>query len=345
MAKLVYSAVLLLLAAGTAFGTGEVSLVDSGDLEYFINTDIPATTVSMTTSSSLSGAISEASFTSLVSGVTTSLGGTTTTTLSDAFDGYNALWVNVDGEGWAGYAGNGEPTPADEGRTLVFNEQTINEVDVYRKVFVPEDDQFCRWLNVFTNNGSSTKTIQVDIYSNLGSDEDTLIYSTSDGNRRAQLRDAWVVTYEDFDAGFSGDPRLGHVMQGPEALGMGCARRGGVPVPLSEVFFEDEDGFPYWSYEFELGAGETVILMNFVTGQPTLEAAEAQAEALANLEGSALDNMSVDELQQVVNFIIAPGKRAEAESSAMVFGGNIVLLGGVVLVLLNRRGGKKNSLK
>ena len=71
--------------------TGSQSLIDASGVKYFINTNI-----TFSTSSSASGAMSEASYTHAVS-ATTALGGTTSTTLNDAFDGYNTLCIGVDG--------------------------------------------------------------------------------------------------------------------------------------------------------------------------------------------------------------------------------------------------------
>src|SRR5581483_5369803 len=72
-----------------ADATGSVQLIDSGGLQYFINTNI-----TFSTSSSASGAASEASFTGPVV-ASTSAGGTTMSTLNDMFDGYQGLCVSL----------------------------------------------------------------------------------------------------------------------------------------------------------------------------------------------------------------------------------------------------------
>src|SRR6202049_3579760 len=69
--------------------TGSQALIDSQGLKYFINTDI-----TFSTSSSASGAMSEASYTHAVA-ASTSAGGTTSSTLNDAFDGYNTLCLSL----------------------------------------------------------------------------------------------------------------------------------------------------------------------------------------------------------------------------------------------------------
>src|SRR5207344_1022279 len=72
----------MVLAAPVWASTGAISLVDGGKLKFFINTNI-----TFMTSSSASGAASEASYTQSVI-ATTSGGGTQTIKLNDAFDGY-----------------------------------------------------------------------------------------------------------------------------------------------------------------------------------------------------------------------------------------------------------------
>src|SRR6185295_10980350 len=70
---------------------GSKALTDGAGVEYFINTDLP-----FSTTFSGSGAASEASFTGPVN-ADTSGGGTVSTTLTDAYDGYNTLCVSLTG--------------------------------------------------------------------------------------------------------------------------------------------------------------------------------------------------------------------------------------------------------
>src|SRR5882757_9040556 len=67
--------------------TGSQALIDASGLKYFINTNI-----TFSTASSASGAMSEASYTAAVA-ATTLNGGTTSSTLNDAFDGYNSICI------------------------------------------------------------------------------------------------------------------------------------------------------------------------------------------------------------------------------------------------------------
>ncbi|MGD0783114.1 MAG: hypothetical protein ABSA30_09690, partial [Candidatus Aminicenantales bacterium] len=80
-------------------GTGTLELIDNDGMKWFLNTDI-----TFSTTSSASGAMSEASYTHAVAASTLG-GGTTSSTLNDAFDGYNSLAISLTGK--SGPAGTG----------------------------------------------------------------------------------------------------------------------------------------------------------------------------------------------------------------------------------------------
>ncbi len=254
----------------------DVSLIDASGLEYFVQTD---TTPS---SSSASGAASDATYTMAVPS-TTSGGGATTTTLADAFDGYGALVVNG-----TYFTNNGPGTLVCNGREIMFATQTIGDLEVTRRAFVPDDDEFLRWLNVVTNIGSAAVDVTVSTDNNLGSDENTEITATSSGDLIQNTTDLWIATGGDY-----GDPRLGHVLQGA-----------GAAVGLASVTGFDSNT-PEWIYDtFSLPAGETAILMFVVSGQPTKLAAAEQAAAIAELGGSIPACMTNEEAATIKNFVV-----------------------------------------
>lgn len=280
---IVAGAAMYALSALSWGDTGSIELVDEGGLLYYINTDI-----TYSTGSSASGAMSEASYTTSLS-VTTSAGGTTMTTLNDAFDGYGAIFVNG-----VSYNNNGAAALECGGRQVVLNPQTIGNLRVSRKVFVPDNDEFARWLNIISNTGAGLEIVTLQTSNNLGSDESTVIVSSSDGDQEANLTDTWVSTFEDYWGVYSYDPRLGHVFQGA-----------GAPVQISAISFEDGDENPTWTYTFGVPAGETAIIMHFVTGQPSKADANAKAAELATLPPHALACLSPTETGQIINFRVA----------------------------------------
>lgn len=295
---------------------GSLSLIDSSGLQWNFNTDMTTAT-----STSISAAVSDASYTTSVT-ATTSLGGTSSTALDDAYDdGYNGLCVSLSGQtgpcvvGGGGGAhapvrerGTGSPAPyifynqtggppTPDGlcgnRQYVFPILTAFGLQMQRKVFVPSNDSFARWLNIFTNTTGAPMTFNVIIDgNNLGSDGNTKIVTSTNGNAIAEVTDTWVTTFEDFSGGSSSDVRLGHVFQGP-----------GAAIGLAGVTFIDGNDAPFWSYTMTLAPGETRIIMNFAVGQPSNAASAAKSAQLALLGApAALACVSPAETAQIANF-------------------------------------------
>ncbi len=316
--------------------TGSQGLIDAQGLKYFINTNI-----TFSTTSSASGAMSEASFTHAVH-ATTLNGGTTSSTLNDAFDGYQSICLSLNNTvaqcetgnaNFVIYNKNGPPTTECLGsvsgvnRQVVFPVQTSGNVQMFRKVFVPDNDQFGRWLNYFTNTGATPQTVTMVTANNLGSDSLTTIVDTSSGTPTISPTDTWITSFQNYSGTTSSDVRLGHVLQGNAP----------VSTPVSGIFFVNGNDNPFWGYTFTLNPGETKIIMNFVTGQPSNAASAAKAAQLVSLPANALQCMTLAEQQEVVNFAAAPFVATVPTLSAAGLVGLGVLLGVVALFLLRRR--------
>jgi uncharacterized repeat protein (TIGR01451 family) len=276
--------------------SGAQQLVDASGLRYLINTDI-----TFSTSSSASGAVSNATYTHAVFASTAS-GSFVATTLANAFAGYNGLCLSLDNSvssctldspNFIIYNENGPASTECNGRQVVLPPQNLKSptLQVSRKVFVPANDAFARWLNYFTNTGASPVTVTMVTSNDLGSGSQTKIVTSSNGNNVAETADTWVTTFQDYAGTISTEPRLGHVLQGP-----------GAAVPLAGISFADGDGNPFWGYTFTLAPGQTRIVMNFVTGQPTKTAAADKAQELTTLPASALQCLSAAELAEIANF-------------------------------------------
>ncbi|HXO21483.1 MAG TPA: IPTL-CTERM sorting domain-containing protein [Thermoanaerobaculia bacterium] len=315
--------------------TGSQSLIDSSGLKYFINTDI-----TFSTSSSASGAASEASYTAAVA-ATTSAGGTMSSTLNDAFDGYEAMCVSLTGAtgpcstgsaSYTMYNKNGPATTECLGSTsgvnrqVVFPVQAIGAINAQRKVFVPDNDTFARWLNYFTNTSGSPVTLTMITSNNLGSDSNTKITGSSNGDNVADLTDTWISSFQNYSGNTSSDVRLGHVLQGP-----------GASVPVSNLFFADGNDRPFWAYTFTLQPGETKIIMNFVTGQPSKAAAGTKAAELVGLPPNALQCLSTAEKGQIANFQAAAPIIQVPTLSEVGLAALGLLLAASAVVVLRRR--------
>jgi hypothetical protein len=251
--------------------------------------------------------MSEASYTHAVA-ATTLNNGTVSSTLNDAYDGYNTLCISLNNTvatcqtgnaNFVIYNKNGPATTECPGATskvnrqVVFPPQTTGNLKMSRKVFVPDNDAFARWLNYFTNTGGSPMTVTAVIANNLGSDSNTLITGSSNGNNTAEVTDTWVTTFQNYSGTTSSDPRLGHVLQSAAPT-----------VPLSGINFADGDDNPFWGYTFTLAPGETKIIANFAVVQPSKAAAAAKAAQLAAspLPANAVQCTTLAEQQQISNF-------------------------------------------
>lgn len=272
-------------------------LIDAAGVTYFINTDLP-----FSTTSSGSGAATDAVFSGPVN-ADTSGGGSVSTTLDDAFNGYNSLCVSLTGAtgpctladptNYTLYTQNGQASLECDNRQVINPAQTIGSIQVQRKIFVPANDQFARWVSIFTNTGGGSQSVTAVIVNNLGSQENTTIVSSSNGNATAELTDGWITTDGNFIGLDATDPRLGHIIQGP-----------GARTPVSSLTFPAglEADLPTWAYTFTLAAGETKVIANYVTVQATRPAAIAQSQAIAGLGGAALDCLTPAERSNIVNF-------------------------------------------
>jgi hypothetical protein len=280
--------------------TGSIGLVDGSGFKWFINTNI-----TFATSSSASAGMSEASYTHAVQASTMG-GGMVASTLNDAYDGYQSICVSFTGATGPCATGNanyviynktgGPPTadPACGGRQYIFPIFTTNGIQIQRRVYVPATDHYARWINVFKNTTGSPITFNMITSNNLGSDSNTIIVNSSNGNATAELTDTWVTTFQNFSGTTSSDPRLGHVFRGP-----------GASSGLAAIHFADGDDNPYWAYTITLGPGETKLIMNYAVAEPTKAAAAAKSALLAALEPGALACISPTELPEISNFAAA----------------------------------------
>jgi hypothetical protein len=332
--------------------TGSQALIDSSGLKYFINTNI-----TFSTSNSASGAMSEASYTAAVA-ATTLNGGTTSSTLNDAFDGYGAICIGQVGDNgpcpeadsrrganahaksslqtkgilpdYTTYNENGPATTECGGRQIVLPAQTIpvvgGSIQVSRKVFVPANDSFGRWLNILTNPGATPVTFNLIVGHNLGSDNNTVITGSSNGNNTAEITDTWIASFQNYSGTTSSDVRLGHVIQGP-----------GAPNPVSFITFPGTPRLdePFWGYAITLLPGQTRIIANFVAGQPSNAAAAAKAAQLVGLPPNATQCLTPAERTAITNFgPIAQPVPTLGRTGLFALG---LLLAGFALLVLRRR--------
>jgi hypothetical protein len=264
-------------------------LIDGTGLEWFINDE-----VAYVTESSAVGAASDAVFVGAVE-ATTAGGGTELAVLADAFDGYNALQVGVDGGAPVAYNNLGSAVADCNGRQIVMPVLSAGGISVQRKVYVPGNDGFARWMNVITNSSGEPHQVQLTVLNDLGSDEGTTIGTTSNGDAIVDASDDWATSYEAFVQGSSRTPRLAHVFSSP-----------GAAVRLSSIGFVSGDDQPMWGYNFTVPAGGTVTVLNFVAGLASRADAALKGAQLAALPPWARVCMTSTESASLANFVSSP---------------------------------------
>lgn len=182
----------------------------------------------------------------------------------------------------------------DNDREIVIGSTSINGVEVTRKIYVPGDQSFARFLEIVTNTSSSTVNFTVNLDTNLGSDSGTVLVNTSSGDTIFNTDDNWLVT-DDSDGG--GDPTLLHVFAG----------EGGIRPDAASLSSDNLN----FGYNLTLAPGETQIVMHFASQNFDRATALTKGPELQELGFDALAGMSNEELAQVVNFSIPVGPPTE----------------------------------
>ncbi|MGH8004253.1 MAG: choice-of-anchor D domain-containing protein, partial [Limisphaerales bacterium] len=198
---------------------------------------------------------------------------------SDAYDG----GLRLNGFGYFSTAETEE-----NGREIVIGPSFFGSVSVTRKIYVPANAAFARFLEVLTNPTGSPRNVTVDIYTNLGSDGGEGFAQTSSGDATFTTVDNWITTD---DVPNAGDPAIVHVLAGdggglrPNAVGGG-----------------QYTGFVSYSFNVTVPANGQAIIMHFGAQRINGTEGVAAAAALADLQGEALTGMSPEEKRLVLNF-------------------------------------------
>ncbi|MEP7012168.1 MAG: hypothetical protein ABJC13_17740 [Acidobacteriota bacterium] len=158
---------------------------------------------------------------------------------------------------------------------------------VTRKVFVPTDDTFARYLEIVEN--PTTEPVLVRLTARSRERGAVQILSTSSGDAAFDRADHWLSL--DDDDGGVGD------VQPPVALAFA-----GPGARLSADEATQKPSLTTFAYELRIPAGGKAIVMHFLTQQGERAAATAKAADLTHLRGSARSGLEPDEPAAIVNF-------------------------------------------
>jgi hypothetical protein len=316
----------VLLACASLASAQPVTLKDQNGTRYQINTQV----LPPFRDSNASGAITDATYNKAVTVTSYFIGLTpfgfffTTYTvqrqinvpLTNAFAGFNGLLIT----GAQGARlpnplvfNPGQPAAQDpncmqngQSRQLIFATESgpgfnAANLQVTRKVYVPNNSDFVRWLNIVTNTGSTPQEVGITLDGLLGAGSNTKIGTTSSGDTTVTAADTWFTSGQSVPQGaHSTQPTVGFVLQGDGAT---------VPVRSAGVKVAPQvpAGQAIVTYTPTIPAGGTVIIMTLTTVQGNFKMAKNEISNLAELPSSTLKCMTELELTQVENFApIAP---------------------------------------
>jgi hypothetical protein len=299
------------VACAPVAGALPIELKDQNGTRYNINTEVDP----LLRNSNASGAVTDATYikpvtvTSYFVGVTP-FGFLTTFTnqrqvnvpLTNGFAGFNGLLISGaqgvplpqplvfnPGQALAGQ----ECTQDNENRQLDFPTQTFPaaNLQVTRKVFVPNNGSFVRWLNIVTNTAAAPQQVGITLQGLLGSGSQTKIIATSDGDSTLNAADLWFTSGQSVPQGsYSTEPRIGFVIQGAGAT---------APAQAAKI---NSAGQAIVTYAPTIPANGTVIIMTMATVQGNNKQTKNTVTNLVTLPSNTLTCLTQAELRSIVNF-------------------------------------------
>ena len=191
-----------------------------------------------------------------------------------------------------------------EGREIQVDElNAASGLKVTRKIFVPKDGYFARYLEILENPTEDPITVGLRVSSHhKGSNSNARVVDTSDGDQilsvlDATNRDRWAVVddQQDADPFLTGStPATGHVFDGM-----------GAPTQVASAGYEliGTVGKLTWQWDnVTVPPGKSVALMHFVFHQLDRSRARQAALRLASIPPEAVEGLTTDERDAIANF-------------------------------------------
>ncbi|MFN3196913.1 MAG: lectin-like protein [Bradymonadia bacterium] len=215
---------------------------------------------------------------------------------SDAFDNYG--YLNING---TRFPSQDTGALSEDGRTLTLGPVLMDGLRVYRQFFIPENDGYARVIEIIENPTDEAILTAIDFDGDLGSDEETAVYASDNGDFIADLGDLWFVTD---DTPGDDDPTLGHAFADPSSLGA-----------LNRLVYT-EDEFE-WGTTTTVPAGSTIRFAWFMTQQSGTQDAIDQISTIANDPGAYLADLSQEAQNTVFNWSLGVDTDGDGLSDAL----------------------------
>ena len=201
----------------------------------------------------------------------------------------NALFLDLTMEGaTTRYEGSitGAGREEDGGREVTALPVDIDGIRASRKIFVPRQSYFARYLEILENVSGDTATFTVSVSSNIRFGE--LIDSGSGDAELDPDLDDWLVV----DSAQNAFPAF-------------AVHGAGGVVRASDIRFElvgSSHARLTVDYELTLEDGERTVLMHFVSQQLSAEGGAEAGRRLSGLAPEVLSGLSLDEIRDIRNF-------------------------------------------
>jgi len=223
--------------------------------------------------------------------VDTQLGGTASQTLSDTFDGAQVLLV--DGVQFQDPSGTVDLT----GTTVTSNPAVMSGLNVQMQYYFDTTRALVRSLYSFTNPTGAPITVTVDYDNNFGSDGNTILTGSSNGDAVFDAGYRWFSSKQNWCGGTSPEPRMTY------------SRYGGTPavMPSSTPTIPSgaTGGFTD-RYTLTVQPGQTVRLMMFTQLNNTVAASITSGATFADLTSvqtaGLLTGLSAQQIGEIVNW-------------------------------------------
>jgi len=160
---------------------------------------------------------------------------------------------------------------------------------VTRKIYVPSDGYFARYLDSFENTSAAPITFDAFMQSGLASSANTVV-ATSSGDATFAPGDRWLIT------GNGPAPVVGDLFAGPVAA---------VTPSVAGMAFLNGGFGPYYRWMgLSVAPGQRVVLMHFTVQEFDQAGARAAIDRLSLMPPEALVGLSSDEIAGIRTFAV-----------------------------------------
>jgi hypothetical protein len=240
----------------------------------------------------------------------------------------------VSGNGITPFIGNIVGTTANNGREIDIQQQGIAGLNIVRKVYVPTDGYFVRYLEVLQNPGGTPINIALRLTTSLrfvsrfvdsnglltinasGTKVSVppLLIATSSGDNILDVSsgnpDRWIILDDDNDSDpflnpnpilAENLPPIAHVFDGPGATLQATSAQWNVDSQNRQGTLQEEFD------NITVPAGGKVALLHYLAAQINRAGALASAQRLVQLSPEGLAGIDPSDLATIQNFVGPPG--------------------------------------